>query len=203
MLNWPLMTSTKAIERLAPVIPLMRESWKRAWGDITGEYNNAEHDNRCRTTILQMQAVIHAKRLTAEYLDYKCVETRHLFILPGVAVLRLKKLDQEHLSRNYPTKTSERIYRQQGIPGLEDMPWLTVGLVPNEDWVDYAGIFITYPKWSGANNWVISITGEPQDIDQLQTTFYEEIETSNAQPRRFKPKRTDQERRTDADESGV
>jgi hypothetical protein len=42
------MTSPEAIEQLAPVIPPLREAWKKAWADITGEYDNPEHDNRCR-----------------------------------------------------------------------------------------------------------------------------------------------------------
>jgi hypothetical protein len=197
------MTSPEAIEQLRPVFPPLRESWQRAWADLTGKYNNPEHDNRCRSTILQMHAVIHAKRLTAEFLDYTPIETRHLFVLPDVAVFRLKKLDQQHLSRNYPTETSNKIYRQQGLPGLDDLPWFTVGIVPNEDWVDYAGIFIAYPKWSGANNWVIDITGEPHDIDELQTTFHEDFEATDGESRRFKPKRTDQQRRTDAGSAGI
>jgi hypothetical protein len=194
------MTSSGAINTLGPVIPSLRESWKRAWSDITGEYNNPEHDNRCRSTLLQMQAVIHAKRLTAEFLDYKYIDTRHLFVLPEVAVFRLKKLDQHHLSKNYPTDTSNKIYRQQGLPGLDDIPWLTVGLVPDEDWVEPVGTFITYPKYSGANNWVLDISGEPQDIEDLQTTFYQDIEATDAQSRRFRPKRTDTEKRAEADD---
>jgi len=185
------------------VIPPLRESWKRAWADITTDYNNPEHDNRCRSTILQMQAVIHAKRLTAEFLDYRPIATRHLFVFPDVAVFRLKKLDQLHLSRNYPTRTSDAIYRQEGLPGLNDIPWLTGGLVPDEDWVEPVGTFITYPKYSGANNWVIDITAEPHDIEELQTTFHEEMETPDAESRRFRPKRTDQGKRADADDTGV
>jgi len=58
------MTSPEAIKTLAPVFPSLRESWKKAWADITGEYSHPEYDNRCRSTQLQMHAVIHAKRLT-------------------------------------------------------------------------------------------------------------------------------------------
>ena len=92
------------------------------------------------------------------------------FVLPEVVAIRFKKLDQQFLSRNYPTPTAEGIYRQQGLPGLEEIAWLTVGIVPNADWTDYSGVFLTCPKSPSANNWVLDITsGTARDINESKS----------------------------------
>jgi hypothetical protein len=112
----------------------------------------------------------------------------HLFVLPEVAAIRFEKLDQQFLSRNYPTATAEGIYRQEGLPGLEEIAWLTVGIVPNADWTDYAGVFMTCPKSSSANHWVLDITsGIARDINEFQITFDDALE--KPAQRRFRPRR--------------
>lgn len=111
----------------------------------------------------------------------------HLFVLPEVVAIRFKKLDQQFLSRNYPTPTAEGIYRQQGLPGLEEIAWLTVGIVPNADWTDYSGVFLTCPKSPSANNWVLDITsGTARDINEFEITFDDALEQPGQ--RRFRPR---------------
>jgi hypothetical protein len=195
------MTSNQAIQMLEPIIPVFRQAWVEAWDEVR-DLLHPEYDNRTRTSLLHMHAVMRAKALTyGGTIGYRCVETRHLFLVGESAVLRLKKLDDQHIARNYPTETSEKIYRQEGLPGLEDRPWLTVGLVPNKDWTDYAGIYLTYPRHSGANNWVVNITAQPQDIDKLQNNFDESLNESTR--RRFRPKRDGDDRQAGADGKGV
>jgi hypothetical protein len=154
--------------------------------------------------VLHMEAVLAARRLIAagSSLKYFCVGTRHLFHFPGRAMIRFKKLDTDHLARNFRTPTSDRIYRQEGLIGFEPVPWLHLGLIPNQDWTDFSGIYLTHPKGPSRNNWVLDVTsGIAKEIDPQQTNFDDAIERPTE--RRFRARRDESEGLSDVRDSGV
>jgi hypothetical protein len=140
--------------------------------------------------MLNMHAVIAMRELFlgSARVRYECIETRHLFFVKDLAIIRVKQLDEKHRSRNYPTQASNNIYRQQGLPGLEDLPWLTVGLVPNQDWTNYAGIFMAHPRTPNANDWVLDLTtGSARNINEFEINFDDVL--TEPTTRRFRPRR--------------
>ena len=197
------MTAREASETFREEFPVFGQACRNGWDEATRVFH-PQDDNRCRTTLLQMRAVIAAQQLfyAGQRFRYQCVQTMHLFVLPEIAVIRFKKLDQQFLSRNYPTPTAEGLYRQEGLPGFEVVPWLTVGVVPNADWTDYSGVFMTCPRSPGANNWVLDITsGIARDINDFETTFDDALE--EPAQRRFRPRRTNIGEESSLDGSGV
>jgi hypothetical protein len=199
------MTSKDAIKNLDAFFPLFRKAYQDAWREVTTKRIEPEYDKRTCSALLHMHAVMCAKRLVSSNPNviYECIQTRHLFLIkPELAIFRLKQLDEFHTSSNYPTDTSERIYRQQGIPGWE-LPWLTVGIIPNKDWTDFSGPFVTCPKNADHNNWVLSIAnnGPAIDINNLQVDFDDAITVTKT--KRFIPKRGANGKEADNAVSGV
>lgn len=195
-----MLTAIQATEKFEAIIPVFRESWKLAWRDMVSTYNDPNWDNRCRSTVIQMQAVNHAKELTMDNPDINHLnfDSRHLFLFQDQWLFGLKQLDDRHCSKNFPTPAALAFAKQQELAGLEAYPRYTIGLLPNPDWTDYIGVFLTYPKATGQNNWVLNITGAPVDIESLQSEFNEPI----SQPeRRFRPIRRAGEERSG--ESGI
>jgi hypothetical protein len=197
------MKRKEASIRLAREIPLFMESWMSAWDKATPLFYPG-YDTRAKTTVLQMHAVLEAKERVdgVKRIEYRATDSQHLFVVEDTAIIRLKKLDDRHRSRNYPTATSNRIYRQQGLPGFPELPWLTIGAVINTDWTEVTGVYMTFPNSPYANNWVMDVTtGQAKEIDLHETNFDDELDES--QPPIFKPRRDIQEGDTDIEATGA
>jgi hypothetical protein len=184
-----MLTAVEAAEEFTAEVPIFCQAWQDGWLSASNSFDPLD-DARCRTTILQMRAVSAARTLFDgnPEIEYMCAQNMHLLVVRDIAVFRFKKLDQQFLSRNYPTATAEGIYRQEGLPGMEDIPWLTVGIVPNTDWTDYSGVYMTCPRSSASNNWVLNISsGVAKDINELETNFDHELE--QPERARFRPRK--------------
>ena len=178
----------QAAEEFSDVIPIFAQAWNMAWGDLMDRFNEPGWDNSTRSHVIQMQAVSHARELFNGSPDvaYFTVNNRHVFQVRDNGLFKFKQLDQNHCSSNYPTPAAFEFENQGRLYGLEDCQRFTVGFIPNPDWTDYVGIYITFPKaLRQAPNWVLDITsGVAIDIESLQEEFDERI----SQPeRRFKP----------------
>jgi hypothetical protein len=197
-----MLTSIQAAKEFEGVIPVFREAWRLAWVDILGKFNEPGWDNSCRSQVLQMQAVIHAKELfhgNSDVNHFK-VEVRNLFLIREAGLFGLKQFDENHCTKNYATDGAKLFDSQSELPGLGDYQRYTVGILAQEDWTDYVGIYMACPRAIRQRpNWVLDITGEPVDIESLQSEFNESI--SQPTERRFKPLRKQSEER--ADDTGV
>lgn len=166
------MTEEEAQSKLKNIIPILRESWERAWADIQGRFFEPEHDLRCRSVILQMQAVIYAKNLLVhdQRIHYHSRHTQHIFKIPGTAYIVMKQLRPSLIPNFNRTKHATHFYSQGILKGLEDHPRLICGLVPNQDWTEIGGIFLTFPNREGlANNWELNISAGVEPVDVAQT----------------------------------
>lgn len=179
----------------AHVIPAISRSWKRAWDDIRGPFNHPGHDNRCRSILLQMQAVIHMRDQEAGPLGikYMCDQTQHMFIAPdGDACFIFKKLDENRQPHKNDTDRSKALYQSLLFP---EFPTLVAGLVPAQNWLSYVGIYLCRPNKKGdGNSWEMEITNkiilneDSQDTLTLleSPNFDEQIEKPKT---KFTPKR--------------
>lgn len=169
------MTIDEASQTFQSVIPIFREAWTLGWADMQSQYNNPDWSPRVRSNVLQAQAVLHAKRLTADIPEiiYRDFEGRDLFKYNGCAFIQLKQLDQQLRSKNYQTRTATAFAAQMEIDGLQTIPRFTIGLVPDAHWIAVAGIYLTYPRSTSGNNWELDITGDPVDVNANQATFDE------------------------------
>jgi hypothetical protein len=187
-------TAVQAAEEFKDIIPVLRESWQRAWRDMLTRFNDPNWDGRCRSTVIQMQAVIHFRLATYDHhlVTPHIIDNRHVFVVNESGLFHFKQLDSGHCSKNIPTRAAMAFLEQDEIPGFESYSRFTVGLVPKPDWTDYVGIYMTFPKATGQNNWVLDITKTAVDIDTLQNEFDESV---SQPPRRFKPIRKPGEKR--------
>jgi hypothetical protein len=196
----PMLTSMQAAEQFEEFIPGLREAWKLAWADMLTKYNDPRWDDRVRSNVIQMQAVSHARELFQgnPRVRHDQIDGRHVFVILEKGLFRLKQLDENHCTSNYQTDAARRYDGTKSLPGFEGYQRLTVGLMPDTNWTNYVGVFMTFPNgFRKKPNWVLDITGVPVDIDALQTEFNESV----SQPeRRFKPRRKSEER---ADGTGV
>lgn len=183
------MTIEHAMEYLQPVLSIFTQAWRAAWDDMLNRYNDPDWDKRCRSTVLQMQAVIHAKRLCHGMPEVICLpfEQRSLFQYREVAIIQLKQLDEQMRARNYQTQTAKSFASQDELRGLSALPRLTIGLVPDAHWLSIAGIYVTFPHSISGNNWVLDISGDPVDVNTTEFAF---DEPGVAQTNRWQPKRT-------------
>ena len=185
------------------VLPVLSGSWAKAfWKVAYGEYFHPDHDSRCRSTLLQMQAVIHAKAplMNDHGARYCCLCSQHVFTLPDIAHLVMKGLSSISLCPSFsPTRRAKRFYSEAELPGLENLPRLICGLVPNHTWSEINGIYITSPRKEGSSiNWVLDIYDAKEHIDNLQ--FELEFESKPKKPR-FRPKDVPAERFSEIDSS--
>jgi hypothetical protein len=196
-----MLTSMQAAEEFSDVIPVFSEAWKRAWTDILSKYNEPGWDNSCRSHVIQMQAVIHAREMFNGSPDvaYFRIDNRHVFTVRDNGLFKMKQFDENHVSSNYATVAAKVFDSQVQLLGLEDYQRFTVGFIPKPDWTSYVGIYLTFPKALRKKpNWALDITtGTAEDIESLQEQFDEPI----SQPeRRFKPRKQSEKR---AEGSGV
>jgi hypothetical protein len=194
------LTSMQAAEEFSDVIPIFSKAWNMAWIDLRDRFNEPGWDNSTRSHVMQMQAVNHARDLFNGSPDvaYFTFNNRHVFQVRDNGLFKLKQLDENHCSSNYSTLAARQFENQGQISGLEDCQRFTVGFIPNPDWTDYIGIYLTFPTKLGAKpNWVLDITnGVGVDIESLQQEFDERI----SQPeRRFKPIQQPGKRKNAAD----
>ena len=167
------MTEIEAQKKLGKEISILRESWKKAWQDIYGQFFHPEHDPRCRSVILQMQAVIHAKEPLIRDCGarYHLRHTQHIFEIPETAYIVMKQLRTNRNPIYNRTKHAAHFYSQTMLKGLQGHPRLICGFVPTVDWVEIAGIYLTFPNSEGlSNNWELDISAgvEPIDVAQVR-----------------------------------
>ena len=185
------MTQNQAIEQIgAPIIMALSQAWKNAWDDIRGQFNNPDFDNRTRSSLLQALAVIHA-RLTLQDLgvNYVCDETQHIFVVPGVARVIFKKLDEARRPIKNRTDRTRALFQSTLF---DDLPTLVVGMATDYNWVGFIGIYLYSPKSNSAgNSWTLEITDGIVAIDEDQAKFVSLMdETEFDETTETKPKPT-------------
>ncbi len=196
-----MLTLTQAADEFSDIMPVFTQAWTMAWSDILSRFNEPGWDNSCRSHVLQMQAVIHARELFSgnKEVRYFTYNNRHVFAVRNNGLFKVKQLDENHCSSNAKTTAAVVFDSQAPLEGFAEFQRFTVGLLPKADWLDYIGIYLTFPNgFREKPNWVLDITsGKPVDIEALQNEFPEHI----SQPeRRFKPKKQSEKR---ADGTGI
>src|SRR5882672_189223 len=113
-------TAVQAADEFSEIIPVFRDSWKLAWRDMLTKYNDPVWDNRCRSTVIQMQAVIHAGMATYDNQSVTryVIDNRHVFVVEDRGLFHLKQLDDRHCSSNYRTRAAVAFLEQEEIPGF-------------------------------------------------------------------------------------
>jgi hypothetical protein len=195
-----MLTSTEAAEEFSDVIPIFSRAWKMAWTDIVSKYNEPEWDNSCRSHVIQMQAVIHAREMFDGSADvaYLKIDNRHVFTVRDNGLFKLKQFDGNHASSNYMTVAARAFDSQVELMGFESYQRFAVGFIAKPDWTSYVGIYMTFPKALRKKpNWVLDITsGTAVDIEPVHEEFDEPISKPQ---RRFKPKKQSEKRADDAE----
>ena len=168
------MTEDIALTKLGKVLPVLSESWEKAWHDVdvSGRFYDEEHDRRCQSCILQMRAVIYAKELlkNAHGARYHSRQNQHIITIPSIAHVVLKQLSATCLCPKFaPTSHARKFYSQDDLHGLEDLPRLACGPVINHDRTALVGVYLILPKKEGrANNWMLDISYTAASIDNKQ-----------------------------------
>jgi hypothetical protein len=190
------MTQDQAIDQIgAPIIQACSTSWKNAWDDIRGQFNHPDFDNRTRSSLLQALAVIHARALLQNFgVEYVCDETQHIFIIPNVARIIFKKLDEDRKPIRNRTERTRALFQSTLF---DDYPTLVVGMATAYDWADIIGIYLYSPRSNAAgNSWTLEITdgivaideGQASFIPLLEETEFDETTTETKPQPKFKPK---------------
>jgi len=76
----------------------------------------------------------------------------------GLIVVRLKKLDEDGVSRNNPTKQVIDFKRQEAIPGLEADHHLEVGYILNPTQDHIQSVELVCPSGEGGVYWMAEVT---------------------------------------------
>ena len=186
------MTQSDAIIQVGNVLSVLSDSWRKGWNDTLGRFFEPEHDRRCRSCILQMQAVIHAKKpLMSDYgARLHSRHSQHIFTIPDIAHIVMKQLRAADLCPNFsPTTHARQFYSQDDLPGLENSPRLICGPVLSHDWTALDGIYLTFPNKEGrANNWVLNISDHAAPVDNGQLQIDLEDDKMPLEKPRFIPK---------------
>ncbi len=190
------MTQNKAIEQIgAPIIGVLSQAWKGAWDDIRGQFNHPDFDNRTRSSLLQALAVVHAKPPLQDLgVDYVCDETQHMFIIPGIARVIFKKLDESRRPIKNRTDRTRALFQSTLF---DDLPTLVVGMATDYNWVGFVGIYLYSPKSNSAGtSWTLEITdgivaideGQAKFVSLLEETEFDETTATKEKKPKFKPK---------------
>ena len=195
-----MLTAKQSAQEFSGEIPIFRQAWEMAKDDILKRFNEPGWDDSCRSHVIQMQAVIHARELfyKSPGVRYFTINKRHVFSVRDSGLFRLKQLDENHCTSNYGTDAAKAFDSDSALPGFDEYQKFTVGFVPKPDWTGFVGIYLTFPKaFKEKPNWVLDITGEPVDIESLQEEFNESI--SQQERRRFKPRKQSEKRSDDGE----
>ena len=168
---------------LKPNETKFEEVFYNTWQDYNNEYNNIRHihSKRTRASLLRDHAVFHAKNIFSNTNSngIEIVEKNNgLFLLEfsgepfgldGCVQMRLKKLNDNLLTSNVPTKQS-RNFNSQQIVDFRSQPSLfgeppkvfypanvNLGYVAHPTFTGYSGLYITYPNGERSIGWFMRI----------------------------------------------
>lgn len=184
------MTEQQALQQIgASVFQAISTSWKKAWDDIRGPFNHPDHGNRIRSSLLQEHASIYGRQLLpALGVNYVRDQTQHMFVLPDVACIIFKKLDEGQRAHKNDTDRCDRLFQSLLIA---DMPTLVAGMEPSWNWLSFNGVFVCRPNFNGVGNaWALDITDDAVAVDADQSkliSIFEETKFDEA-PKKTKQK---------------
>jgi hypothetical protein len=187
------MTENQAVEQIgAGVFQAITECWMKAWDEIRGPLNNPDYCNRIRSSLLQEHASINGRQILPSLgFTYSQDETQHMFVLPDVACIVFKKLDEDLRAHRNDTIRSQKLFQSSLF---KETPTLIAGMAPTWNWLDHLGVFLCRPNNNGIGNaWVLNITDHVVSIDEDQTKIVPVINESEpefiAKPKqKYKPK---------------
>jgi hypothetical protein len=161
------MTSDQAGILLRDYLSNLRDSWAFGW-ETHLAHLHPSFSTSCRAQMIQNLAVDKAHQLLSGQVQRLEDQNAQLLVIPGIALVRFKKLSSQLLPTNNHTARSRGFYSQFDLPGLPDLPRLICGLKVTDGWTGWDGVFIVHPRAVNAVNWALDITHGVQEIDNTQ-----------------------------------
>jgi hypothetical protein len=109
--------------------------------------------------------------------------------IDGMLGIRLKKLDDESLSRNQPSQQVEDFRCQRQLDGIEAAHYLELGYVLNEEETEILEVRIAHPSGQGSTYWWVKLGDEGEASGTIE--LFTPPVGPEPQPPRIGPKKSD------------
>jgi hypothetical protein len=132
---------------LASFGPLFSEIVLEGFKEYRSIYarSSAAHSKLSRASLIHDHMLEKAKMLLPPPFHFTNHFQRGVFTFGDEAVVQFKRLGRDLMPRNYPTTTNLAIYESGEIDGLSgipsSLPFVTIGYVPDEFWLNPLGVF--------------------------------------------------------------
>jgi len=190
------MTSAEADILFNPYYPTFVEVNSWAHKEFLGKHSHPYLKPSCKAHYFQnlVFGELSSRLCSMGVAELTDDQNHQLLIFQGSAYLSIKKLDENFMPNYATTARSIRYYRQSHLPTLEGLPKIVCGAKISSDWTRIDGVFLTQPRNSYANNWVLNITeaAVAHAMDENQDKFSFASETEYFQPHKTE---TDDERK--------
>lgn len=154
-----LIAKVTAISDLGLFIPSLRKILLNGWDDYTKLYSDSQRVIHCpntRAAIVHDHQIDHASRFASEN-GFQLLNLSEMKVLIiGSYAIRFKKLTNELISRNQPTKQVTEFREQQSLEGFSETYNLEAGYVLNESRTEITKTCLVQPSGKGIS-WEIEM----------------------------------------------
>ena len=162
------MSKSHAESILAPYIPSLRECMLNAWNQSMMVQFRHQFERRTKSGIVRDLIVANVKELFSTLPGVKLISNKHYFFLKIERYLiRFKKLDENRLTKNYPTQQAVALEKQQlELPGFKGHVILSAGYVTDHFETKIISAALTLRN-GDSNEWEIMLGGTEHGFTQL------------------------------------
>jgi len=170
---------------LDPHIPTLKKCVDAGLDDFNVKHGSDRHylSPHSRAMIIRDLIIFHVRKAFDGKEGVSIMERGRLFLLNigGEILLRFKKMNEQMLASNVPTKQAMDFSRQQlsfegFLPAVTNM---NVGYIPNDVWTHPDRVIIACPNGMSSNHWYMDITEEGQVKVAPVHRIVESTETDN------------------------
>lgn len=145
---------------IASVGPVLHDVVKKGFQCYPNNYGPyaLDHSATSRACLIHDHIIALGKEMLPAQGFYSTKHMgRSVFTYQDVMVVQFKRLDHRLMPQNFETKLSKSLYQDGVIDGLEgiltELPFVTVGYIPDELWLNPMGIYATQivnqrPEWT-------------------------------------------------------
>ena len=154
------MSKDIAEQVLRPHIPTLRACMLDAWKQSLSVPYRLHYELRTKSGIVRDLIVANVKEKFSSIPGTKLIKTKHLFFLQiGNYLIRFKKLDENRLTKNYPTAQAVALEKQQlEIPDFEGHTILSAGYITDSFETKIVSAALTCRR-GNVNDWEIMLGG--------------------------------------------
>lgn len=190
----PLVEQTDAIQFLQPHLEGLHGIVSGGWEDYMTGYTDAHrlvHSPITRASIVHDHIIDRASRYLQASPHLRLHDARGLkaLVIADRYAIRFKKLDENGISRNQPTKQVQDFREQMQLPGINAIYNLEAGYVLDDLETGISRICITCPN-GGRNYWEYELQAGGADVSVVRDLFEERADSDEPdEPAIIVPKR--------------